>query len=115
MLNPKNEVLLLHHILRPGSGWGIPGGFFERGEQPEAALHREIREETGIELTDVRLLKIHTVDRHIEVVFTARSGGEPRVLSREITQAAWFAPDAFPAGLPHAQRGLICDVLGKLI
>lgn len=114
VLNPKNQVLLLHHILRPGSGWGIPGGFLDRGEQPDTAVRREIREETGIELTDLRFLRINTVDRHIEVVFAARSGGDPRVLSKEITQAAWFSPDALPEGLTHAHRELIRSVLDEL-
>ncbi len=49
--NPNGKVLLLEHLLRPGSGWGIPGGFIEHGEQPETAVRREIREETGIVAT----------------------------------------------------------------
>jgi 8-oxo-dGTP pyrophosphatase MutT (NUDIX family) len=37
-------------------GWDIPGGHLERGESPEIALHREVREETGALLSNVRLL-----------------------------------------------------------
>src|ERR1043165_6051075 len=44
------RVLLLRHVLRKGSGWGIPGGFLRAGEQPEEAVCRELREETGLEL-----------------------------------------------------------------
>ena len=47
--NDNGEVLLLNHVLRPFSGWGLPGGFLGAGEQPEEAIRREIREETGIE------------------------------------------------------------------
>ena len=35
IFNEKKEVLLLNHVLRPNSGWGIPGGFIEKGEQAE--------------------------------------------------------------------------------
>ncbi len=47
IINENEEILLLNHVLRPSSGWGIPGGFVKRGEQPEAAIEREIREETS--------------------------------------------------------------------
>jgi NUDIX domain len=33
VLNEKGEILLLDHVLRPASGWGIPGGFINGGEQ----------------------------------------------------------------------------------
>jgi ADP-ribose pyrophosphatase YjhB (NUDIX family) len=42
--NEKGEVLLLDHVLRPASGWGIPGGFLDFGEQPIDAVKRELRE-----------------------------------------------------------------------
>ena len=38
--------------------WGIPGGKIQRGEACEAALRREIREETGLELTEVRFVMV---------------------------------------------------------
>ena len=57
------KVLLLEHHLRPASGWGIPGGFVEHGEQPEAAIRRELREETGLELENVRLASVRTLQR----------------------------------------------------
>lgn len=33
-----------------GPLWGIPGGKFEKGETPEQAVFREVKEETGIDL-----------------------------------------------------------------
>ena len=107
VLNDKNEVLLLHHILRPGSGWGIPGGFLDHGEQPDSAVSREVREETGIEIRHVKFIKSQTLGRHIEFVYAARSDGDPRVLSREITELGWFGPTSLPEGLPHAHRKII--------
>src|SRR5438552_2393758 len=68
--NDRGEVLLLNHVLRPVSGWGLPGGFLNAGEQPEAAFAREIREETGLELSDVKLAHSRTMQRHIEIIFT---------------------------------------------
>ena len=96
ILNEKGQVLLLDHLLRPRSGWGLPGGFLERGEQVEAALRREVREETGLDLARVRLCRARTLDRHIEVIFLADAVGQPRVNSREIKSFAWFSVDDLP-------------------
>src|SRR3982751_1774732 len=62
--NEKGEVLLLNHVVRPYSGWGFPGGFIEKGEQAEDAIRREVREETGIELTQLKLYSIRTTGAH---------------------------------------------------
>ena len=47
----------------PGRGEGfhyLPGGLVERGEDPEAAAIRETKEETGLDVRDVRLLRVWT-------------------------------------------------------
>ncbi len=108
----RGRVLLLRHTLRGGSGWGLPGGFIERGEQPDEAVRREVREETGLELESVELAFVRTLPhvRQVEVIFRARmSAGRLSGLSKsfEIDRAEWFALDALPEGLGRDQRQLI--------
>ncbi|MGA8980633.1 MAG: NUDIX domain-containing protein [Pedococcus sp.] len=40
--------------------WTLPGGGLDPGEEPVAALHREVWEESGQQVQDVRLLEAHT-------------------------------------------------------
>ena len=110
--NEAGEVLLLNHILRPKSGWGVPGGFLNDGEQPEDALRREIKEETGLELLDVRLHRVRTRLRHIEIYFLATGVGTPQVLTREITELGWFALDNMPPEMALDQQFLIRAAMG---
>ncbi len=107
--NTKGHVLLLHHRFRPGSGWGIPGGFMKRGEQPDQALRRELREEVGLEIQDVSLFRTRAFKkaRQVEIVFRCRAHGETEQLSFEIKRLAWFDPHDLPKELPRDQAELI--------
>ncbi len=105
----KGRVLLLKHRFRPSPGWGIPGGFIERGEQPDEALRRELREEAELELKDVKLFATRAFNepKQIEILFTARAIDDTERLSFEIQKAAWFAPEELPKDLPQDQAKLI--------
>jgi ADP-ribose pyrophosphatase YjhB (NUDIX family) len=103
------RILLLSHVFRPGSGWGIPGGFVEKGEQPEEALRRELREEVGLELERAEIAFVRTLGKQqqVEIIFRCRPRGALGRNNAEIKSARWFAPDELPPGLSKDQRELI--------
>ena len=113
IVDDSNRVLLLKHRFRPGGGWGIPGGFIEAQEQPEEALRRELREEVGLEVDDVRLFSTRTFGRakQLEILFRGRAKGGVLPRSIEISNAAWFSLDEIPAELPKSQQQVIRDAL----
>ena len=115
IFDDEQRVLLLEHVFRSDSGWGIPGGFLNKGEQPETGLRRELREEIGVELERVELLFARTLPkpRQIELYFGARVIGTPQPCSFEIRSAAWFAIDNLPSELSKDQRRLIERALAK--
>ncbi|MDD3627907.1 MAG: NUDIX hydrolase [bacterium] len=52
--------VLLIHRKNPPSGWALPGGFIDYGEDAETAVLREIKEETGIDAELVELFHVYS-------------------------------------------------------
>jgi 8-oxo-dGTP diphosphatase len=113
ILDDSERVLLLKHVFRPGSGWGLPGGFLQAGEQPETALQRELLEEVGLNVSDLELFTVRVFKRpaQIEVLFRGRAAGNGSPQSLEVSRMGWFHLNDLPDGLPKDQRELIRQAL----
>lgn len=58
LIDEKKRVLLQQ---RTDNGlWGLPGGLMEPGETIEETARREVYEETGLAVTDLRLYGIYS-------------------------------------------------------
>ena len=90
--NDKGEILLVNS---PWRGWEYPGGLIEPGESFEAALKREVREESGMEVEITGFVGIcKNLERDIvNIDFTARCTGGELTTSEESTEVGWFAPE----------------------
>jgi ADP-ribose pyrophosphatase YjhB (NUDIX family) len=105
--NSGGEILVLEHLLRPFSKWGLPGGFINPYEQPKNALRREILEEAGLEITDEKLIRVRTIHRHIEILYMAKGDGAVSPKSNEIVSAGWFSPEDLPADMSENQKQVV--------
>lgn len=90
--NDKGEILLVNS---PWRGWEYPGGLIEPGETFQEALHREIREEAGVEVEITGFVGIcKNVEKNIvNIDFTARYIGGELTTSEESTEVAWVLPE----------------------
>lgn len=91
--NSGGAILLVRH---PQRGWEIPQGRVEDGEDLIAALHREVREEAGVEITLGPLASIWTkVSMPPALIFNflaEHTAGEP-IAEAECLEAGWFLPE----------------------
>ncbi len=81
--------------------WTFPGGACHRGEDPAQAAQREVAEEVGINVTQVRAIGSFYSDREykrdtVHCFHASVASPVHRVDGTEVTEAAWFAPDALP-------------------
>jgi ADP-ribose pyrophosphatase YjhB (NUDIX family) len=116
VLGPDGRLLLVKHTY--DKYWYLPGGAMKRGEEAEAALRREVKEEIGIaELAIERKLGTYASTREGKrdtiAVFVARAAAMGKRQRLEIAAAEWFAPEALPADASPATQRRIAEYLGE--
>lgn len=118
-LTEAGPRLLLARNHRFPDGWfSVIAGFVEPGETLEACVRREIREEVGIEVKNIRYFGSQPwpFPHSLMIAYTADyAGGEFDLEEEEIAEAHWFAADELPR-IPSRMsiaRRLIDDFVDK--
>jgi nucleoside triphosphatase len=102
IFNPRGEVLLLKSHKWPGA-YVVPGGHIELGESLEQAAVREAREETGLEVRDLKFVCVQEFifdpafwkRRHFLFFdFTCRVDSVEVKLNDEAQAHLWVEPQA---------------------
>jgi NAD+ diphosphatase len=99
IVNDAGEALLAHNRKFATGIYSLIAGFNEAGENLEATVAREIREEVNLEVRDIRYITSQPwpFPNSLMLGFAARcSGGEIKPDGVEIEDARWFTPDRLP-------------------
>ena len=109
--------------------WGLPGGAVEIGESVSEAVVREVREETGLEVSPVRLVGVYSapaigqvitypdgnVIHYVSSSFECEITGGALECGAESLKLEWFDPHRLPADLMNLHRVRIQDALARQV
>lgn len=124
IFHPETGQVLLLRTRKWSNLWGIPGGKIKWGEASTDALRRELKEETGLEITDIRFVLVQDCiqsqefyrDAHFLLLnYTCRATGELKVvLNDEAQEYQWCSwEEAMKLPLNTPTKVLLEAVSGK--
>ncbi len=113
LVRKGDSILLARHAAAVGNRFTALAGFAEAGESIEDTIHREVMEEVGLKVKDLRYFgsQAWPFPHSLMLAFTAEyESGEIRVDTKEIAEAKWYGPGDV---LPEYLRGV--SISGELI
>jgi len=99
LIRRNDEVLLVHARNFRGTFFGLVAGFVETGETLEEAVHREVMEETGLEIDNIRYFDSQPwpYPCGLMVGFNADyKSGKIKLQQEELAAGGWYGRDNLP-------------------
>ena len=118
--------LLLEERKFPKDLWGLPGGLMELGESTEDTAKREVMEETGLAIEELKLINVYSGPQHFVVAengdefyvvtlayYSTKYSGELTVDKKESLSFKFFSPDDLPEKMVGSHRTVVEEFLDK--
>lgn len=106
ILRHNGKILLVKRAVEPAKGkWDIPGGFVEPDETTEAAIIREVKEETGLQANITKILGTFGPtwyefkgrgQYNTDIFYEMESSSADFLAADDAEECKWFAPDELP-------------------
>ncbi len=112
LIQKEGKILLAHNANFPDGLFSTIAGFVDLGETCEEAIKREVIEEVGIKIKNIKYFGSQNwgFSTSLMLAFTAEyESGEIQVDGEEIIEADWYSKDSLPQTPPEFSIG------GKLI
>ncbi|MER1968309.1 NAD(+) diphosphatase [Castellaniella sp. GW247-6E4] len=107
------QILLARHATYATARYTALAGFVEAGENIEEAIHREVLEEVGLRVGNLRYFGSQSwpFPHSLMIAYTAEyAGGELRIQEDEIADARWFGPGDILPDIPMVE-----SIAGRLV
>lgn len=116
VIKHNDKILLARHVQRNQNIYACIAGFMEAGETPEQAVRREVMEEIGLSIKNIKYFGSQSwpFPSQLMIGFTAEyDSGQIKLQPDEIAEAHWFSKTD---NIPMPQAGsiahqLICNAL----
>lgn len=101
----NNKLLFTKRAREPlKDWWDLPGGFIDKGEDPEECAIRELKEETGLDIKIEKLLGIYTGTYPSEfdpfdilsIAYIATCFTDIVRAEDDVRESRWFSKDKIP-------------------
>ena len=113
--DPEKGVVIIKRANSP-HGYALPGGFIEEGEQAEDAAVREMKEETGLDVSLLGLLGVYSTPHRdprqhtLSVVFVGKTENSDALKAGDdAAGAAFYKLDALPEPLVFDHAKILND------
>lgn len=126
VVDDRNRVLLQQRV-HPYGKWALPGGLMELGESAEDTARRELREETALEIGELRLIDVFSGpqsfltapngDQYYAVTIaysTREARGELIVDRSESLDFRYFPLNELPDGIVGSHRRILDRFLSQM-
>lgn len=123
ILNDQDEVLLQK---RHDENWGLPGGLMDLGESFEAVAKREVFEETGLVVENLKLLNVYSGTKYYlkipngdelysatAVYYTKDVSGDIKIDYSESKDMKYFMTDNLPNELIDTDKEFIEEYVSR--
>lgn len=116
VVNEKSEVAVLRQNYISKRFYNLVSGYMKPGETAESSAHREVSEEIGIELTELRLVRTFWFAKKdlLMTGFIGRAKKAEFTLSKEVDGAEWI-PAAEALGLVHPKGSVSYALLDEYL
>ncbi|MBN2013261.1 NUDIX hydrolase [candidate division KSB1 bacterium] len=112
------EIVLIKRNTKPYKGfWALPGGHIERNETAEAAIYREVKEESGLTFTGSFYRYVDEIIPEegihaVVILFAGSATGSFKLQELEVTDVNWFpAQDVMQMPLAFQHKEMITQFI----
>ncbi|SFK12064.1 ADP-ribose pyrophosphatase YjhB, NUDIX family [Halobacillus dabanensis] len=125
ILDNQNRILLQQRT-SPKGVWGLPGGLMELGESTEQVAKREVLEETGLKVDDLKLMTVYSGEDQFSrapngdefyvvttVYYTKTYEGPVTIDPKETLQIKFLPPAELPEKMIGSHRMMIEEFIHK--